>query len=59
MSILAFSHGQSGIMMQLKLVKSQGEDDHQQQDDENTELHGTTVLYELVRKWAHTGACLT
>ena len=47
--------GNSGVMMQLKLVKSiKCETTHLDEDDDGL-LHGTVVLKKLVRPWANAG----
>ena len=52
--------GRSGIVIRLKLVKNSEEEDHQQQvteesaADEQTLLHGASVMKELVLPWLHT-----
>ena len=46
--------GRSGVMLQLKIVKSTEDDDDSLIEEENGLLHGTVVLKQLVRSWFYT-----
>lgn len=45
--------GKSGIMIRLKLVKTSVEEQANRIEDNTPGLHGTRVLLDLVRPWAH------
>jgi len=46
--------GRSGIMLRLKVVKSEEDDDHEASPEDANLPHGGQVLKELVMPWAHT-----
>ena len=48
--------GDSGVMLQLKLVKMAGDEvDNLMTDDTHSMLHGTKVVKELIKLWIDSG----